>query len=270
MTQEIRLSDLPHYALQVVERVVSVTGKPFGIYEDSSLTSECVLRIADATQHFHQFGSSPKARTHRVHLVLKAALWILSVWQDSPEHRAIPEPCLSRLPRYWELQLRDLHPQTDESTVLGASMLIFNGMVKQLTTSPMEIRIEREIADQFPEHHYRQHAYLADRIADTSRFLRPRSDAMLPRGLNSKRDALNALFMRELCVIAGKPLPAEFQESINSTHCGNLDANLNATPLSGHASDRSVTDAWAKCLGMQKWFVWTPLEVSETVAVDTS
>jgi hypothetical protein len=143
-------------------------------------------------------------------------------------------------------------------TLLG---MLWHGVLRQLSSFPVDLRVERELVTAAPEHALLQREYLEQQLADFSPTFDEGMLSLVPSRLYMMSTAMNVAFTKEAALIASLNVPIYVQNH-RSRPQGDalLDALHSAATESGHRGDRMVTDAWARLLELEGTYCWMPWE----------
>ena len=174
----------PVYAANLVSEVADRTGYPLALVEEEAIGYDSELRIAGRRGPFHEIAVCPGYRDYRLHLLVNGAFKILRFWDVPAEERYSPASEHGKgLPpddfRELRQKLRGLSPDQLEQF----SRFLYGGIIRQLTSMPLDIRVKRELADALTEHKDAQRAYLERQVQDLEpHFLPELAEACPERG----------------------------------------------------------------------------------------
>ncbi len=261
MVKALSPDELPEYALELLSEVVAQSGYPLVLAETEGLGYDSQLRMAGQTQPFHALSYVPAYRRYWVHFIVNAAVKILRFFELPSQERLIPVSGRGkRLPKEYEEELRRKLRGPPEPVLAGLSCFLYEGTVRQLTSMPFDIRVERETADLVPEHKGAQRAYLARQVKDLELHFAPEIAEVAPNRIYAASTGMNVVLAEEAADIAGvKPGPM-FRQTPHRQLGERLRELLLGVEEPGYPGDRLVTDAWADELGLREWYEWKPLD----------
>lgn len=252
--------DIPDYALPLISEIVEKTGYPIVVVETEGIGYDSLLSMAGKTQPFHQLAYVPEYREFLLHFIVNAAVKIRRVWDQTPGERLLPVSEATRLPRDDEAELRRKFGNPPTAVVEDLSTFLYHGILQQLTSMPLDIRIEREIAKILPEHHEAQHAYLSRQVRDLESHFIPEMAAVTPDRIYAASTAMNVVLAEEAAEIADvEPGRLCLQTPYRSLG-KRLREQLHAVKEAGYRGDMMLTDAWAEELGLRDWYEWRRLD----------
>ena len=261
MVRAVLEGELPDYAKELVADVRVRTGYPLRVLERNGLGYDSQVAMAGKRQPYHVLAYVPHYRGFRLHFIVNAAVKIRRFFELSPEERLIPvSPKGSRLPQSMEAELRRKLENPPEPVLQALSAFLYEGTVRQLTSMPVDIRVERETAETVPEHREAQHAYLARQVRDLEPHFLPQIAEFAPDLLYAASTAMNVVLAEEAAEIAGVQPGPMFRESPHRPSGHRLRAVLHGVKEPGYPGDIVVTDAWASELRLREWYEWRRLD----------
>ena len=261
MVQRTQDRELPGYARTLVSDVLNKTGYPLLVVEDDGVNYDSQLRMAGTSQPYHLLSIMSAYWEHGLHFLVGAAFKIQRVWALLPEERLMPvSPAARRLPEEEEAELREKVDGLPEAAIIELSTFLYRGMTQQLTSMPLDIRVEREIAGGLPEHREVQHSYLSRQVQDLEPHFQPEIAEFSPAHLYAASTAMNVALAEEAAQIAGVEPGPMFRQTPHLRLGERLREQLEAVEELGYSGDRIVTDGWADELGMRDWYEWRRLD----------
>jgi hypothetical protein len=254
-------SDLPGYCSTLLFQVLERTGYRFVVTEVETLGFDSELQMAGNGRPYHSLDYLSAYRDHKDHFLVNAAKKVLRVWDTPLEQRYVPASSTKqRLPREEEQILFHKMPLARDA-LAGISRFVFSGLVRQLTSFPTDLRVERELSQELLEHKDKQLAYLRTQVRDFLPTLDERMARVFPEKVYRASTGMNIAFAEEAAAIAGVS-PDPLVTNHSSRKCGEaLLDHLHSVTNPGLAGDIRLTDAWAKELGLEGWFEWKLYEV---------
>ncbi|MEW6743657.1 MAG: hypothetical protein AB1486_12950 [Planctomycetota bacterium] len=161
-----------------------------------------------------------------------------------------------RLPPADEAELRKKLPGLYEPRLRDLSAFLYHGLSRQLTSMPVDIRTERDLAQAWPEHLPQQRRYLARQVKDLEPAVAPELVTVSPARLFAASAAMNIVLAEEAGEIVGVPVGRVFREHEHRALGERLREQLHGIAEPGYPGDRKLTDRWADELWMQGWYRW--------------
>lgn len=253
---------LPSYAIDLVHEVRGRTGYPLVVTEEDSIGYDSQLRMAGRTQPYHELAIVSAYLSHRLHFLVSAAFKIRRVWDAPPDERLLPVSDAGRgLPPEDEAELRRKLRGMPTSAINDLSRFLYHGLTQQLTSMPVDIHVEREIAESLPEHREAQHRYLSRQVRDLEPHFRPEIAEFSPERLYAASTAMNVVLAEEAAEIADVEPGPMFRQNPHRGLGERLREHLHAVDEPGYRGDCLLTDAWAEELGLREWYDWRRLDV---------
>lgn len=253
--------NLPGYVEELVSEVRGRTGFPMLVSEEVGVGYDSEMRIAGSGRQFHEIVVVPEYRDFRLHFLVSAARKVLRIWDQAPEERYVPATEVGRrLPAREEAQLRSKIQELREPRLQVLSAYIFQGVARQLTSMPVDIRVERELAATMPDHRRDQQRYLARQVHDLEPHFAPEIATITPDRVYAATTAMNVAFGEEAARLAGVCPSRVFRATPHRSLGTRLRESLESVHLPGARGDRVLTDMWAEELGMRGWYEWHRLD----------
>lgn len=260
MHHELHQLPVPPYSAVLVHRALQTSGYPLMIAERQVVEFDSEISFAHGRRPFHELVYAAQYRGHAVHFITNAALKIVRFYTDPPERRFLPcSASTGTLPPAEHQELEKKWPQLPPEQMAAAAEFIYRGLVRQVTSMPLDLRVERELHQVLPEHRPLQQAYLRQQVQDFEPcFLSEMAEAV-PELVHTASTAMNVAFAEEVAELAGVPIGRRCQTSPCRPLGEKLLAILREVHEPGSLGDRVVTDRWASELGVRDWYAWTRL-----------
>ena len=252
---------LPEYVQELVSEVEDRTGYPLLIKEEVGVGYDSELRIARPGKVVHELAYVPEYREFRLHFLVNGAFKILRLWDVPPGERYMPASQLGRglAPEDYK-ELRDKLAGFPSPALDQLSEFLYHGICRQLTSMPLDIRVEREIAEELPDHYPAQRAYLMTQVKDLEPTFLPEMAEVCPERLYAASTAMNVVLAEEAAELTGVQPGKAFLETPYRALGERLREKLHSVQEKGYPGDRLLTDAWAGELGMEDWYEWVRLD----------
>jgi len=253
---------IPDYALDLCRTVEARTGKPIRVTERiGAYGFDSELRVAMDRDPTHVLAYQEAYRPYRDHFLVSSCYKLLRLWDTAPEERMLPAIMGDRLPVGWHRELeRGFRGSLSEEEIAGISSVLHAGVIRQVHSFPVDLRVEREIAATLPEHAGRQRAYFARQVEDLMPHFSLTAAGLAPRPVYRAVSAMNVVLGMEAAAIAGVEEPRQFRESRYRWDGEDLHRQLAEETAPGHVGDRAVTDRWALTLELRPFYLWVPWE----------
>jgi hypothetical protein len=206
---------------------------------------------------FHLIRVNSAQRRHADYIVAVQCGMLLIMWSDPtkvPELVADQPKCdywgarwsiskqMASLPRESALRLATLHLQ---------------GLIQQLQSLPMEIRVARLIFENCPGLREMQHEMVTAHLRQLSEIFSPKIRQQVPQELFERNVAMSASLAKAWGDLTGSRLPVIPYEVTGYLEKGeNLLAVIDTLPENTSENHVATVDAWAGQLGMSSLFGW--------------
>lgn len=249
--------DLPPYARALVDRAIELSGYRHIAGEEIGPEGDFELWIAGGDQHAYKLHLKPSYRDHRVHLVVSGAYRVIRFWEAPPDQRYLAGARVGRcLPPEQHQELGELLADYPADTAMEISRELYRETGRRVTTLPVELRVEREIAEDLPEHRQRQTRYLRKRIEEFGPLSLAYMSRLAPRLVYRANTAMDVTFGEESADLADVQPGPLAPDADHSALGHRLRDHLRDVHESGHAGDRKLVDLWAEELGLRGWYSW--------------
>lgn len=253
----------PAYASCLLEKVKEQTGYPLVLVEEDGLTPDSQVRLARPGRPAHIVAHAPAYREFRLHFLVSGSVKVLRAWNTPPSQRCVPViPGRASLPPEMDRELRQHLSWLPRERLGDLGRHLYQDLTGQVTSMPLDIRVERIIAATFPEHRSAQRAYLVREVEDLLPMTLPEVEAIYPERLYAANMTMNMVFAEAAAAITGLTVPRTLHQARFHGLAGRLHDHLAAAP-NGYLGDRQVIDVWAKELGIRGWYEWIRLDALE-------
>ena len=120
--------------------------------------------------------------------------------------------------------------------------------------------MQREIAEELPEHRAKQRAYLHRQVRDFEPTFVPEMADAFPETVSKASQAMNVAFAEEAAELTGAAPGRLCREARYRLAGLRLREQLHALDEPGAPGDRRLTDTWAEELDLREWYEWKRLE----------
>ncbi len=135
-----------------------------------------------------------------------------------------------------------------------------SGLVRQVTNTPADCRIEKWVYDSFPSLRDVQAASLLAQYSIFRECLEPRVRDCVPPSIYEESNTVNYPLAKTIGQLRNEPeLLAPYQENGFAARGENLDSYLKE-PDRGYAGDMRLADDWADEIGVRDWYQWVKLQ----------
>lgn len=252
--------NMPTYARDMLRRVEDLSGKAILVQEVENLGHDSEARCATEGMRMHEILYRPEYRLYGLHFFVNACAKFIRVLEAKPSDRTIaasdPTQCL---PAGEHFELARNTPGLSVRMLEEASRYLRHGLVRQLTSFPVDLRVERELKQELPDHRSLQQAYLLRQIYDLEEHFSPELARWAPKQTYAASTAMNHVLVDVAANLAETRTPQWALEAPARDKGLDLYSILQAEKQPGLAGDHAVVDAWAQELNMTDWYQWARL-----------
>lgn len=242
---------------KLIASVEEVTGYRVSIDVVEGIEETAQMLSARPGNPVHLIRVNTEHRRHADYLVAVQCGMLLVLWSDPSK---VPElvPKQAKCD-YWgkrwagSKQLASLPPES----ALRMATLYLQGLIQQLRSLPIEIRVARICHETCPGLREMQHEALTAHLRKLSEVFSPKIRQQVPPDVFDKNVSMNAALAKAWGELADSKLPTIPYEATGYLKKGSeLLAALDARP--DHTSENHVetVDSWADQLGMSSLYGW--------------
>ncbi|MBI4176623.1 MAG: hypothetical protein HY518_05435 [Candidatus Aenigmarchaeota archaeon] len=257
MHGHLGMAGLPPYAREMMSQVLDRTGYPLvlKVSEIKGPGYDAELRMARRGQSAHELAYTQASSPFVPHLLVSASRKILRMWEVPADERLVEIHEAGRLlPREDHEELRQKLPSFMSGELDQLSHFIYDGMTRQLVDAPVDIRVERELAESLPEHQEKQKHYLRQQLHNMGPYFDPQIAKVSPERLYGVSTAMNVVLAAECSALTGDSVPSFVRGSRFWSLAQCLRGHLDSNSHPGFLGDRKVIDLWAAELGLEGWY----------------
>jgi hypothetical protein len=253
------LADEYHLNLAVptiVEQVEQASGKGIDFRPAPKLQVRARTKMARQKMPQHVILFNPKEQLHLSHLLAHECARILRILETPPEERKIPasKPETLQVARNeirGEAQFLPDHIR-DEMVDLW-----IHGLITQVTSQPIDVRIEEWIADNHPGMGQEQRRSLRTETRTITANVSPDVKRTSPATIFKRSNAMNYAYLDHIGDIMGRSFESKFRSSpeivaLGETISGILDDST--------VSDHHLVNRIAEAVQVRDWFIWLDFE----------
>ena len=249
--------------LDLLDLVQTVSGYPAVVSPNPGLETTATLRMARGSVAVHSIEYNPDLVAEPDYYVAVQCGQILRFFAPHPAERMDLAFSAHGLAAVNELVLRDAAtrlPGVTTDAAQGFASRIYNGLMQQLRSMPVELRVEEWIREAYPEFVEVQRAAVLRQLEENARSLSPSVRSMSPPRVFKATVAMNAAAAQ---FWAGTYLMPDLVKPYAREGLAGDGANLLALwrkvpPEATH--DREIIDDWAHSLKVGGWYDWVPYD----------
>jgi hypothetical protein len=246
----------------VLKQVEETTDTPVEVITDPSLPTYASIKIARGAATHHILTYNPTKPGVDYHVVYQCG-FILRLFENSQDeryefagtktgHEVVRELLAEKGGVAKKLRL----PQAARKQLANQFV---DGLLVQLRSYPIGMRIDQWIRETFPTLHEAQEASIDRQQRDNAQALNPQIRQMTPTlifSANASMNAAYAIFCERLLNWSHYVIP---YRSLGFEERGRALLSVSDELPSDARHDRDLVDAWAKDLDVSDWYRWIPL-----------
>ncbi len=244
---------------KVLRLVEEKSGLPVHVEADSSLPKNELAKVTMARggMPFHRVAVQPHASATPDYLIVYQCGFILRVYAVPPEARfafAAVDAAEDTV-RQWVVS-NPKTPNLPEQTVVGLTGFLFNGILSQLRSIPVGLRVDSWILAEFPDLAELQQQALTKQLNDNAAALRADVQAMMPDKALATNIAMSAAFALYWAEKLTRSQIALLYQATGHLEVGRVLLDLWHRIPDDPAKDMALVDAWANRLDLSGWYRW--------------
>ncbi len=225
------------------------------------------MRVARKGEARHTLRYNPRYETHLDYLVAHECGHLLRLWSVPPGERLVPAVGRKeRMIAYGQLlnELPGLVRPLPEKAIAKLLRMWHDGIVRQVTSFPADIRIEAWLYDCYPRMREVQVAALVEQLRENETVLRPEVAALTPRTVYRASILINCAFAQSLALLLGEPALCRGYPLQLRQQAAKLLREMGTEKDPSYTGDVKIAREWAELLGLSGWFGWTKFRQGPT------
>ena len=245
----------------ILKLVEEKTGRPVEVLADPSIRVLAKVKMVKGTAPAHLITYNPTKRGVD-YIIAYESGFILRLYENPPEARfefAGSESGRKAVRRALFEKKQIKRMGLPDTAVRQLADQMFDGLMTQLRSLPIGIRIDRWLWDAHPELREMQKESIMRQQQDNVQTLGPQIRETSPSEVFFANVAMNLAFAIFFDRLIGKDLYAVPYRSAGFEHIGErlLEIEAEIPPEAQH--DRDLVDAWAQELRVSDWYQWVPV-----------
>jgi len=255
--------DLSPSVYKIFAQVKSSTGKDIKLIENKDLNVYAFVKIARKSMTHHLMYYKPEHTGIINHLIAHECGHILRIHTVEPENRLVPftnDQVKLKALKDIEPEIRRLSQTLAFEGLAQIVNLWYAGTVRQLTSYPSDIMIEKWLYDEYPDLRPYQSKSIKKQYDEAVQGLSSRVEKMTPHKILQASNSMNYAFFHIL--------EAHFKDNY---HLGRYDRSAYASTgkkltifqqesENNYKGDTHVANKWAEALQCSHWFSWRDFE----------
>ena len=247
---------------EVLERVEEESGIPVEVTTDPSLPTLASIKIARAPVSHHVLTYNPTKPGVDYHIAYQCG-FVLRLFENPPDERYEFGGTESGRQTVQELLTEQggiaKKLKLPKATVKQLADQFFDGLLTQLRSVPIGMRIDRWIRETYPVLHEAQEASVDRQQRENAQALNPQIRQMTPPLVFSDNASMNAAYAIFSERLLGKSQYVIPYRSVGFEERGRALLGIWDELPSDARHDRELVDAWAEELELSDWCRWVPL-----------
>jgi hypothetical protein len=243
----------------VLRQVEELTGAPVEMIEDGDLTQLARITPARTGLPAHLLRVNPTLGTPDYFIVYQCGFLLRLFGQPTAERREFAGTPAGRQEVERLVKRAGQTACLPEPAITQLVEQLFSGILIQLRSYPIGMRIDRWIHETYPALATLQREGVDRQQRDNLSVLRPEVKSFTPKPIydaNVTMNAAYAIFGDRTFGKAGYAIP--YRSAGLEKRGRALLTALETTPATPE-HDRDLVDAWGQELGMASWYEWVPL-----------
>lgn len=257
---ELKLSKSTQDILNLIS---DLTHKPFEFIHKPDLKTMAIVKMARASMPSHIIYYHTSGGGIIDHLIAHECGHIYRMWSISPEYRKVPAAN--------EENRRFANKQIESDIARLSSIMTyqqfnsnfgiwFDGIIKQVTSMPVDMRIEKWIYEKYPELRKVQAVSIDQQIRDNTQSLSRKVSQFAPKKIYDANNFMNYAFALYMEYLLGKKYTAPYKSTPYTGLGSKLAEPVIKSEDLGYKQDIEIINQWTDMLGLKGWYFWTDFE----------
>jgi hypothetical protein len=242
--------------MEFLKRVEDASGKPVIVTSDPKFSGHAVIRVAKADQPAHVLLYKSQHESVLPYLVAYQCSLALRVIQAAPETQfdLVNKPDMeSEVLSLMENHAKD-NPSIPKHVVSQLANQFGHGLGWQLRSIPIAMRLDQGIHEEHPELRELQQKSIESQLQENMHAVSPQAKEIAPEKIVRPNASMNAAFAKFWAEIMKSPIIFAPYVAAGYSAVASELLSLNAAVPESSDHDRELVDAWAKLLGLDRWF----------------
>ena len=248
---------------EILNIISDLTGKSFEFIHKPDLPTLAMVKIARENMPSHLIYYKSISPGNIDHLIAHECGHVYRMMSVPTEHRKIPASNVGNRQIAITKIENELHALSKNIPIEKMNPLFdiwFNGIIKELTNFPVDMRIEKWIFDNYPELRKAQKITIDKQIRENVHALSQDIKNMTPVFIYDTANIMNYAFASFMESLIGKKYTTPYKRTKYPEVGSKLVKFLNDTKDEGYKQDIEIINKWSNLLGLTDWFYWTDFE----------
>jgi hypothetical protein len=248
---------------EILNRIYDLTGKPVEFIQKPDLPTLAMVKIARKKMPYHLIYYKDMNSSNFDHIVAHECGHIYRMMSVPAEYRKVPAANAESRQialNHVENELLSLSKIIPISEINSLFDIWFNGIIKQVTNFPVDMRIEKWIYDEYSELRKGQKITIEKQIRENVQGLSKNIERITPLKIYEASNYMNCAFANFMGVVIGKKYLPPYKRT-KYVELGTKLANLVLeTDDKGYTQDIEIINKWVELLCIENWFFWEDIE----------
>lgn len=248
---------------EILGLISDLTGKSFEFIHKPDLPTLGMVKVARENMPYHLIFYKNMNSGNIDHLIAHECGHIYRMMSVPREYRKIPAS---------NMENRQIAMNKIEKEIFGLSRDIpvekmsslfeiwFNGIIKELTNFPVDMRIEKWIYDDYPELRKAQKVTIDQQIRENVHGLSKDIKNITPTLVYDAANIMNYAFASYMESLIGKKYTTPYKRTKYPEVGAKLVKFVTDIKDEGYRQDIEIINKWTSLLGLTDWFYWTDFE----------
>lgn len=248
---------------EILNLITDLTGKSFEFIHKPDLPTLAMVKIARENMPLHLIYYKNISPGNIDHLIAHECGHIYRMMSVPSEYRKVPASNMENRQIAMTKIENELFKLSKDIPIEKMSSLFelwFNGIIKQLTNYPVDMRIEQWIYDNYPELRKAQRITVDKQIRENVQALSEKIKKISPAFIYDTSNTMNYAFASFMESLIEKKYTTPYKRTEYPEVGAKLVKFLIKTKDEGYKQDIEIINKWSNLLGLSEWFYWTDFE----------
>jgi len=248
---------------EILDLITDLTDKSFEFVHKPDLPTLAMVKVARENMPCHLIYYKNMSPGNIDHLIAHECGHIYRMMSVPIEYRVIPasnmenrQAAMTKI----ENELFNLSRDIPIEKMSSVFEIWFNGIIKELTNFPVDMRIEKWIYDNYPELRKAQKITIDKQIRENVQALSENIKKITPVFVYDASNVMNYAFASYMESLICKKYTTPYKRTKYPEVGTKLVKLVSNTKDEGYKQDIEIINKWANILGLTNWFYWTDFE----------
>lgn len=257
--------------LELLETVKKETGKEVLIFENDKLSTMVEAKIAKACDKNHLIAYSPNHTPDINHLIASKAIQMLRVYKAPLKSRKTAVAYQEHLNSARMSLALEVEKKPHLQVVLNDHNLTSTwvlSLINQLISQPVNINIEKELYESFPELREYQKNVIAAQFKDFNLTLSEEVERLSPSIIYNTSAIMNYVYLKSIDDFANTGFVDNLNYIVKKNKCDSLYKFTSENLNNSLESDIETINYWADFFKISSWYTWSDFESTAEESLD--